>query len=163
MSTGDDFPSQKYTARCRWSGSTIGGYEAYDRTHSALAPPSTHQLDLSSDVAFRGDPNLLNPEQLVVLAAASCQLLSFLAVAARARINVLDYEDEAIGVMPEGVAPMRITSISLRPTIRVAAGPSADRVRHLVEVAHRECYVANSLRTDIDVIPEVTIDSTTSA
>jgi len=121
MSTGDDFPSHKYTARCRRSGSTIGGYEGYDRKHSAFASPATLQLDLSSDGAFRGDPNLVNPEQLVVLAAASCQLLSFLAVAARARINVLAYEDEAIGVMPEGVAPMRMTSISLRPTIRVAA------------------------------------------
>lgn len=163
MSTGDEFHSHKYAARCQWSGSTIDGYEAYDRTHSAFAPPCTLQVDLSSDPALRGDPNLVNPEQLVVLAAASCQLLSFLAVAARARINVLAYEDHAVGVMPEGVTPMRITSISLRPTIWVAAGPSADRVRHLVEVAHGECYVANSLRTDIDVVPEVIIDSMTSA
>ena len=52
-----------------------------------------------------------------MLAAASCQLLSFLAVAARARIDVLDYRDEAAGEMPEDA----LTQITLRPQITVAA------------------------------------------
>jgi len=43
----------------------------------------------------------------VVLAAGSCQLLSFLAVAARARLDVVAYEDDAEGVMPEGDHPVR--------------------------------------------------------
>jgi organic hydroperoxide reductase OsmC/OhrA len=150
--------SHEYEVRCQWSGSTFVGYEGYERDHVASAPPATQQLELSSDPAFRGNANLLNPEQLVVLAAASCQLLSFLAVAARARIDVIHYEDEAIGVMPEKDLPMRLTSISLRPTIRVAAGTSVDQVKHLVEIAHRECYVANSLRSEIVVTPTVIID-----
>jgi organic hydroperoxide reductase OsmC/OhrA len=115
-------------------------------------------LDLSSDPVFRGDSTLLNPEQLVVLAASSCQLLSFLAVAARARVDVLHYNDEAIGVMPEKDMPMRLTSISLRPTIRVASGTSVDQVLHLVEVAHRECYIANSLRTEISITPNIIVE-----
>jgi organic hydroperoxide reductase OsmC/OhrA len=154
----DNDHSHEYGVRCQWGGSTIVGYEGYERAHVASAPPATQQLELSSDPAFRGDPNLLNPEQLVVLAAASCQLLSFLAVAARARIDVIHYEDEAVGVMPEKDLPMRLTSISLRPTIRVAAGTSVDQVKHLVELAHRECYIANSLRTEIVITPTVIID-----
>jgi organic hydroperoxide reductase OsmC/OhrA len=154
----DNNHSHEYGVRCQWSGSTSVGYEEYERAHVASAPPATQQLELSSDPAFRGDPNLLNPEQLVVLAAASCQLLSFLAVAARARIDVIHYEDEAVGVMPEKEIPMRLTSISLRPTIRVAAGTSVDQVKHLVELAHRECYIANSLRTEIVITPTVIID-----
>src|SRR5258708_1309464 len=63
-----------YSATCAWSGSTAGGYESYDRTHRATAPPATAELTLASDPAFRGDPALLNPEQLLVLAASSCQL-----------------------------------------------------------------------------------------
>jgi organic hydroperoxide reductase OsmC/OhrA len=145
----------RYRARCEWSGSTGAGYEAYDRRHTVSAPPVLLSFDLSADPAFHGDQNLLNPEQLVVLAAASCQLLSFLTVAARARIDVLEYHDEAEGVMPEDDLPMRLTSILLRPTIRVASGTSEERVTHLVEVAHRECYIANSLRTEIRVEPTV--------
>jgi len=62
--------------------------------------------------------------QLEVLAAASCQLLSFLAVAARARLDVVAYEDDAEGVMPEGDHPVRLTRIVLRPRIVLAAGPT---------------------------------------
>lgn len=151
--------SHRYTVRCHWSGSTGFGYEAYDRTHSAAAPPASVDLELSADPAFRGDPNLLNPEQLLVLAAASCQLLSFLATAARARVDVLGYDDDGEGVMPEGNSPTGLTSIELRPAIRVAPGTSEERVRHLVEVAHRECYIANSLRTEVRVRPTVIVGS----
>ena len=62
--------------------------------------------------------------------------------------------DEAEGVMPDDVRPMRITEIALRPRITVRGAVAEDRVRHLCEVAHRECYIANSLRTEIIVEPE---------
>lgn len=144
---------------CAWQGSTGGGYDGYDRSHQATAPPAAATLQLSSDPAFRGDPDLLNPEQLLVVAAASCQLLSFLAVAARARIDVVDYRDEAEGEMPEDERPMRITRITLRPRITVRGDVDEGRVRHLVDVGHRECFIANSLTTDVVVEPVVVMRS----
>jgi organic hydroperoxide reductase OsmC/OhrA len=147
----------RYSATCAWQGSTAAGYDAYERTHEAKAPPAPETLQLSSDPAFRGDPALLNPEQLLVLAASSCQLLSFLAVAARARIDVIEYRDDAEGEMPEGDPPMRITRITLRPQIVVREDVSEARVRHLVEVAHRECFIANSLTTEVVVEPDISI------
>ncbi|HET9451960.1 MAG TPA: OsmC family protein [Aggregicoccus sp.] len=146
----------RYEVECRWEGSSTGvGYEAYDRSHEVKAAPARAALALSADPAFRGNPERLNPEQLVVAAASSCQLLSFLAVAARARIDVRSYEDRAEALMPEDDLPVRLTSIVLRPRITVARGPSEERVRQLVELAHRECYVANSLRTEVRVEPEL--------
>jgi organic hydroperoxide reductase OsmC/OhrA len=145
----------RYTASCVWHGSTAPGYDAYDRAHEAQAPPAPATLQLSSDQAFRGDPALLNPEQLLVLATASCQLLSFLAVAARARIDVVDYEDDAEGEMPEDEPPMRITRITLRPRITIRGEVDDARIHHLVEVAHRECFIANSLRTEVVIEPEL--------
>jgi organic hydroperoxide reductase OsmC/OhrA len=147
----------RYTASCTWQGSTAAGYDAYERNHEAKAPPAPATLQLSSDPAFRGDPALLNPEQLLVLAASSCQLLSFLAVAARARIDVIEYRDDAEGEMPEDDTPMRITRITLRPQIVVWEDVSEARVRHLVEVAHRECFIANSLTTEVVVEPDISI------
>lgn len=150
----------RYRAHLHWSGSTAVGYEGYDRTHTAGAPPAGTTLTLSADPHFRGDPALLNPEQLLVLAASSCQLLSFLAVAARARLDVLAYDDEGEGVMPEDDPPMRVTRIVLRPRIRLVAGTGAteERVRHLVEVAHRECFIARSVATEIVVEPTIEFD-----
>jgi len=145
----------RYRAGCSWSGTTGEGYEAYDRHHEATAPPATAALALSADPAFGGDGERLNPEQLLVAAASSCQLLSFLAVAARARLDVHEYRDDAEGQMPEGDRPMRIVRIVLRPRIVLAPGPDEDRVRELVELAHRHCFIANSLTTDIDVDPRI--------
>jgi organic hydroperoxide reductase OsmC/OhrA len=144
----------RYAATCSWSGSTAAGYRDYDRSHVVTA--GGHELTLSSDPAFLGDPARLNPEQLLVLAASSCQLLSFLAVAARARLDVRDYRDDATATMPEEPRPVRLAEIVLRPHIVLAPGPSEDRVRHLVEVAHRECFVANSLATPVRVAPTIT-------
>lgn len=147
--------THRYTAHTIWSGSTAEGFDHYTRAHDATAPPAEQPLPLSSDPAFKGDPTKLNPEQLLVLAASSCQMLSFLAVAARARIDVTRYEDTAEGVMPEDDKPLRITRIILRPTVTIRAGdaPDDDRLRELTETAHRHCFIANSLTTEIVLEP----------
>jgi organic hydroperoxide reductase OsmC/OhrA len=140
-----------YRTQLAWSGTTAVGYEAYDRSHEVSAPPAQADLALSSDPAFRGDPARLNPEQLLVASASSCQLLSFLAIAARSGVEVVSYTDAAEGVMPENDLPVRITRILLRPTIVVAGDVPEQRVRRIVEKAHEECYIANSLRTEIEI------------
>ena len=61
-----------YQVRCSWRGSTGVGYQHYQREHAASAPPALDSLVLSADRAFLGQPDRLNPEQLVVIAAASC-------------------------------------------------------------------------------------------
>lgn len=141
----------QYGAVVTWRGSTASGYDAYDRTHAAACPPAAASLTLSADPAFLGDAAILNPEQLLLVAASSCQLLSFLAVAARARIDVWEYDDDAEASMPEQPQPTRFREIRLRPRIRVAPGTDAAQVLHLCDVAHRECYVANSLSVPVIV------------
>ena len=148
--------AHSYRTDLAWEGSTAEGYDHYERGHRLDAPPAASTLELSADPAFGGDPARLNPEQLLVAAAASCQLLSFLAVAARARIDVVAYRDTADAVMPEDERPMRITRITLHPVITLGPG-SANvgdaRLDHLVEVAHRECFIANSVSSEIEIRP----------
>jgi organic hydroperoxide reductase OsmC/OhrA len=144
-----------YRSRLSWRGSTDDGYEKYDRTHRVTVPPAGGELVLSSDPAFNGDERLPNPEQLLLAAASSCQLLSFLAIAARSRIDVLSYEDDADAVMPEDERPMRITHITLRPKITVAAGADPDRVLRLIEKAHKGCFIANTLNAEIMLEPVI--------
>jgi organic hydroperoxide reductase OsmC/OhrA len=143
--------THQYRSRCSWAGSTAVGYDSYSREHVVECPPAGPELTLSSDPAFRGDPALLNPEQLFLAAAMSCQLLSFLAVAARARIDVRSYEDHAEAEMPEHDKPMRISAIRLRPHILVAAGTDEEKVHKLVALAHEHCFIASSVTSEIDV------------
>jgi organic hydroperoxide reductase OsmC/OhrA len=146
-----------YATSLIWAGTTGSGYDDYDRTHAVTATPAAAVLDLSGDPALRGDPARLNPEQLLVAAASSCQLLSFLAVAARARLDVVAYTDDADAVMPAEPTPMSVDRIDLHPMVTLAANgaerPGAERLLHLTDVAHRECFIANSLRSTVVVTP----------
>src|SRR3981189_2233908 len=87
-----------------WKGTTGTGYSAYDRSH--LGSVATHELPLTAAPAFLGVPDQANPEQLLASAVSSCQLLSFLAVAARSNVDVVEYRDNAHGYMSESDQPM---------------------------------------------------------
>jgi organic hydroperoxide reductase OsmC/OhrA len=147
--------THNYSSRLEWSGATADGYDHYDRTHTVSSPPALARLKLSSDPAFRGAVELQNPEQLLLVAASSCQLLSFLAIMARARLNVVAYTDEASAVMPEDSEPMRITLIMLRPRIVIEGAVDEERVRRYVGLAHEECFIANSLSAEIVIEPRI--------
>jgi organic hydroperoxide reductase OsmC/OhrA len=146
--------THRYESRLRWTGSTGAGYEGYDRAHEAAAPPAEQSIRLTTGESL-GDPRLLNPEQLVVMAASSCQLLWFLHLAAKARIDVVEYADDASGVMPADDPPMRLTRITLRPRIVVNGGAGEEQVLKLVQLAHQHCYIANSLRTEVLLEPRI--------
>lgn len=152
MGSHDD--DHRYRARCHWAGDTGLGWEGYDRAHSGTAPPAEQELTLTTGES-QGNPAHLNPEQLVVMAASSCQLLWFLHLAAKARIEVIEYEDDAEGVMPADDLPLRLTRIVLRPRIVVRQGPTEERVKHLADLAHHECYIANSLKSDMLLEPRI--------
>jgi organic hydroperoxide reductase OsmC/OhrA len=148
----------RYETRIRWSGSTGVGWEAYDRTHTGRAPPADQSLTLTTGEA-KGDSRHLNPEQLVVMAAASCQMLWFLHLAAKARIDIVSYADDSVGEMPLDGDPARLERIALRPRIAVRGSASEQRVRKLCETAHRYCNVASSLNSEIVIEPRVELAS----
>jgi organic hydroperoxide reductase OsmC/OhrA len=142
----------KFSARTSWTGSTGLGWENYDRTHTANVAEQTVALTTAEE---KGDRRLANPELLLLAAASSCQMLWFLHLAAKARIDVVAYEDEATGVMPEDAEPLRITEITLRPRITVAGDASEERIRKLVETAHENCFIASSLNSAMSIEPSV--------
>jgi organic hydroperoxide reductase OsmC/OhrA len=137
-----------YETRLRWTGSTGLGWEHYDRTHTATAPGAAQEVRLTTGES-KGDPSILNPEQLLLMAASSCQMLWFLHLAAKARLDVVEYEDDATALMPTDEEPVRITEITLSPRIVVAGEASEARVHKLAETAHEHCFVANSLNAQM--------------
>jgi organic hydroperoxide reductase OsmC/OhrA len=136
----------------RWTGSTGLGWERYDRAHTAVAPPAEQELTLTTGEA-KGDPRTLNPEQLLVMAASSCQMLWFLHLAAKARVDVVAYEDDAEAEMPPAEG---LTRIVLRPRIVVNGDADEQRISRLARLAHEQCNVAKSLRTP--VVVEATLE-----
>src|SRR4030095_12641543 len=92
-----------YSVKLNWTGNLgqgTSGYRAYSRNHeiSAGGKPA---LPGSSDPTFRGDPTRYNPEEFLVSALSTCHMLWYLHLCAEAQIVVLEYSDEASGVMEE--------------------------------------------------------------
>lgn len=146
----------RYDVDVQWCGSTGVGYDRYSREHTATVSGRSEQL--SSDPHFGGDPALRNPEQLLAVAASSCQLLSFLAVAARARLDVLRYHDRAVATMTQGAGPAWVELIELRPQITLAAGSRTDHLQRLVRLAHQECFIARSLRSGMKIVATFVVE-----
>jgi organic hydroperoxide reductase OsmC/OhrA len=136
----------RFRARTRWTGSTGEGWEDYDRTHTAQVSEQTVSLTTAEE---QGDPRLANPELLLLAAASSCQMLWFLHLAAKARIDVVAYDDRCEAEMPDD----RITRVVLRPEITVSGDASQERVLKLCEQAHRQCNVAKSLSCPVELEP----------
>lgn len=146
--------THRYESRLRWTGSTGLGWEHYGRTHSVTAPPAEQEVRVTTGES-KGDPAILNPEQLLLMAASSCQMLWFLHLASKARIDVVSYEDDALAIMPGDIDPVRITEITLRPRITVRGEASEERIHKLVHSAHGYCFIANSLNSAMTIEPTV--------
>jgi organic hydroperoxide reductase OsmC/OhrA len=84
-------------------------------------------------------------------------MLWFLHLAAKARIDVVEYEDAATAMMPMDREPVRITEITLRPRIVVAGEADEARVRKLADTAHAHCFVANSLNSRMTLQPTIEV------
>jgi organic hydroperoxide reductase OsmC/OhrA len=130
-------------------------YTAYSRDHviSAAGKPD---LLASSDPAFRGNSARYNPEELLVASLSSCHLLWYLHLCARAGIVVVNYSDEAEGVMVEDAGGGRFERVVLRPRVTVSQGDPA-KAADLHHDAHRLCYVANSVNFPVDCEPKIEV------
>lgn len=130
-------------------------YEAYGRRHRWTFGGGT-SLDASSAPEYLGDAKLPNPEEALVVALSSCHMLSFLAIAARRRLTVDSYDDDAVGHMEKNAeGRIAVTKVELRPRVRFsgANAPGRDEIAKLHEQAHRVCFIANSVKTEVTVTP----------
>jgi organic hydroperoxide reductase OsmC/OhrA len=148
--------THRYETQVHWTGSTGLGWDAYTREHTASARGVEQEVRITTGEA-QGDPSVLNPELLLLMAASSCQMLWFLDVASRARVDVVEYRDDAVALMPLDEQPVRITEIELRPTIAVSGDVSEERIHKLVDTAHRHCFIANSLTSQMTITPTLEV------
>ncbi len=101
------------------------------------------------------NPLNVDPEEAYVAALASCHMLTFLYLASQSGFVVLSYRDEATGRMTKNErGVLWVSSVELRPEVVYGGGnrPSAQEEADLHHAAHEECYLANSVKTEIRVI-----------
>lgn len=149
-----------YRLRIEWTGNDGEGtrtYRSYRRDHLVSADGKP-DIAGSSDPAFRGDPHRYNPEDLLVAAASSCHMLSYLHQCAINDIIVVSYVDTVCGTMderPDGSGA--ITRVELRPTVRILEGGDAAKAHALHTNAHHLCFIANSVNFPIEIVPRIEV------
>ena len=144
--------AHRYPLSLAWTGNTLDG--AYNRD-AIVTSPGKPPLAVSSAPEYAGNPARWNPEDLLGSALATCHMLTFLALCAKAKVEVLGYEDPAEAVLDTVDKVTRVTQVHLRPLIRVTRGTSMAKVLELFERAHKYCFVANSVTCEAVLAPRV--------
>ncbi len=102
------------------------------------------------------NPAGVDPEEAFVAAIASCHMMTYLHVASRAGFVVERYEDEAVGVLRKNErGAIWVAAVTLHPRIGYGGDsrPTAEDEHRLHELAHEQCFIANSVKTEITVEP----------
>jgi organic hydroperoxide reductase OsmC/OhrA len=101
------------------------------------------------------DPAAVDPEEAFVSSLSSCHMLWFLSIAAKAKFCVDRYVDRAVGVMARNEdGKLAMTEVTLRPEVNFAgAPPTREQIEQMHHKAHRECFIANSVKTDVRCEP----------
>ena len=134
--------------------STDFTYAAYNRAHEWRFTAAT--VPASATKEYRGDESRVNPEEAFVAALSACHMLTFLAVAAKKKLSLDTYEDEAVGVLEKNAAgKLAITRVTLRPRTVWSPGVtvSAEELAKMHHDAHEGCFVASSVKTEVTVTP----------
>ena len=153
-----------YSATVAWSGSTGVGYDELRPAPRRSQQSRLRAWPLSSDAAFRRRPGLPEPGGI---AGAGGRVVPAAVLPGGSGAGAYRRHRLSRRRLQVRCPMMTLTQITLRPQITVSAGSERPvtqaRILHLCQVAHRECYVSNSLKTPIAVEPTVTICPSTGA
>lgn len=149
----------KYQAHIRWTRRPEERFldSRYSRAHSwefdgGVTVPASSAVS-SVPLPYSKAENV-DPEEAFVAAISSCHMLAFLYVAAKANFLVDAYDDLALGTMTRNSkGRLAVTSVQLRPDVTFSGSniPSDADVAELHHAAHEECYIANSVLTEITI------------
>jgi organic hydroperoxide reductase OsmC/OhrA len=148
----------EHRATIQWQRQTPDfDLKSYNREHTWTFPKSGRAIDATAAPAYKGKTEFVDPEEALVASIASCHMLTFLALAAGRTLTIESYEDEAMGVLEKNAeGRLAITRVTLRPRIAFAEpAPEANTVQELHHQAHEQCFIANSVKTQIDVVADV--------
>ncbi len=159
--------AHEYTATVRWErGGGSFADNRYSREHVWLFDGGTQVP--ASPAAANVPPgcardDAVDPEEAFVAAISSCHMLFFLAFAGKRGFVPDSYEDNALGVMTKNErGKLFVSKVTLNPAVTFAGRtPGAGDLDAIHHHAHEECFVANSVRSEV-VIGRASVRSTES-
>lgn len=136
-----------FKAELNWNSnqnSDVTTSKIYTKSHK-ISIEGKPILNISAAKAFKGDPELYNPEDLLLSSLVSCHMMSYLYVCSQNGIEVLEYSDNAEGILevnPDGSG--RFTEVRLNPKVIIADTEKIELALELHAKANQLCFIANS-------------------
>jgi organic hydroperoxide reductase OsmC/OhrA len=133
-----DFVNKKYSRAHEW---------LFDGGAVVSASASPHIVPLPWSVESNVDP-----EEAFIASVSSCHMLFYLDIAASRGIQVDSYTDNAIGEMKKNQnGKLVVSRIILNPDVQHSGEnlPDQDTLRAIHHEAHAECFIANSIKTEV--------------
>jgi|SRR5699024_4171765 len=154
----------KYTVTVSWERAQAKFTDnKYNRLHKwkfdggEIIPASSSPQVVPTPLS---DPSAIDPEEAFIASLSSCHMLWFLSIAAKCGFVVDQYDDEAEGLMEEDKdSKLSITEVTLRPHVKYMNGSAPD-IEENIEMhheAHENCFIANSVRTEINIESKLSI------
>ncbi|HWA48829.1 MAG TPA: OsmC family protein [Dongiaceae bacterium] len=144
-----------YKATIRWErGAQIFTDNKYSRGH-------VWRFDGGIEVPGSSSPlvvpkfslaEAIDPEEAFVASLSSCHMLFFLSLAGAKGFRIDSYEDAAVGEMGKNEkGKLYVAKVTLHPDIVFSGDkqPSDSDVASLHHRAHEECFIANSVLTEV--------------
>ena len=138
--TGPDFAKGKFSREHTWT---------FDGGLTVPASPAPSVVP-----APWSNPAGVDPEEAFVASVSSCHMLTFVWLASREGFTADRYEDEAVGVMSKNERGIPwVSAITLRPRIAWSGEklPTPADLERLHHAAHEQCFIANSIKTEVTV------------
>ena len=150
----------EYTADVLWErGDQDFLANTYSRRHSLSFDGGAEWAGSSSPHVVPlpfSDASAVDPEEAFVASLSSCHMLWFLTMAVKRKFCVDRYFDAASGVMEKNAdGKMAVTVVTLRPEVTFSGEnqPTREQIEHMHHRAHEECFIANSVKTDVRCEP----------
>jgi len=136
-----------FKAALTWSHAeqpSAHGSKIYNKSHH-IAIEGKADLQISAAKAFKGDPTLYNPEDLLLSSLISCHMMSYLYVCSQNGIQILSYTDNAVATLTTDIdGSGRFTEVTLNPQVLIADASQIEIALSLHNEANKLCFIANS-------------------
>lgn len=109
-------------------------------------------IEVSAAKAFRGDPSLYNPEELLLGSLISCHMMSYLYCAQKHQLEIVTYQDSGQGFLTlKADGSGCIEKVVLRPRVVVKEPTNIALAQSLHLMANSLCFIANSCNFEIEI------------
>ena len=136
-----------FKAKLNWDAVPKEGIslsKKYTKTHQ-ITIDGKAILNVSAAKAFKGDPGLYNPEDLLLSSVVSCHMMSYLYVCSQNGITVVSYQDNAVGILEVAEnGSGRFVEIRLNPEVIIKEKEKTELALNLHTKANELCFIANS-------------------